>query len=98
VRIVERAAGFCDLCCTGAKFNVVVFGSTWQFMSPKCEDYTEDSAAAAVAWIQTNVHANWGGTEIAGTLDAIFDVPVSDGARHRCIAVPRISALACMRW
>ena len=54
-------------------------------MSPKCEDYTEDSAAAAVAWIQANVHANWGGTEIAGTLDAIYDTPVSDGAVLGCM-------------
>ena len=54
-------------------------------MSPKCQDYTEDSAAAAVAWIQANVHANWGGTQIAGTLDAIYDTPVSDGAQPCCI-------------
>ena len=71
-----------EFCCADTKFNVVVFGSSWQFMSPKCQDYTEETAAAAVAWIQTNVHANWGGTEIAGTLQAIYQTPISDGVAH----------------
>ena len=75
--------------CADVKFNVIVFGSNWQFMSDACQDYTEESAAAAVAWVQTNVHANWGGTEIGGTLDAIYKTPLCDGVQRAACPLAR---------
>ena len=77
------------LCClpplAGIKFNVVMFGSSHQFMYPACVPYSEETAAAAEAWVQANVNSNWGGTEILGTLEAIFSVPVSQGAPRQTL-------------
>lgn len=64
----------------GIKFNVVMFGSSHQFMYPACVAVSEETAAAAEAWVQANVNANWGGTEILGVLEAIYRVPAAEGA------------------
>ena len=84
--------------CAGVKFNVVVFGSSWQFMSSECQDYTEESAATAVAWVQANVHANWGGTNIGGTLDAIYSTPICEGALCDPFGACKSCHLAMLMW
>jgi hypothetical protein len=67
------------LLSAGIKFNIVMFGSSHSFMHPSCVDYDAASEAAAVAWIGVNVNAEWGGTEILGCLQAIYQHPITSG-------------------
>lgn len=64
----------------GIKFNVVMFGSSHKFMHRACVAVSEATAAAAEVWVQANVNANWGGTEILSVLEAIYKVPAAEGA------------------
>lgn len=54
---------------------------------------TDATTKEAEAWVQGNVHSNWGGTEIHGALKAVFDVPISKGmplqerAKQTCISM-----------
>lgn len=48
-------------------------------MSEKVLTYNEASEASALSWIRQNVNAQWGGTEIHATLQAVCSVPVTKG-------------------
>ena len=67
----------------GVKFNLVMFGSSHQMMWPQAREVTEGHTGEAEAWVQANVNARWGGTEILGALKAVFGVPVSKGETRR---------------
>lgn len=60
----------------GIAFNAIVFGSSHSKMWESCRPYNEESQKEAVAWLQTNVHANYGGTEVFTVLDAIYKTPL----------------------
>ncbi|KAL3131752.1 hypothetical protein ABBQ38_007471 [Trebouxia sp. C0009 RCD-2024] len=64
---------------SGISFNLVVFGTCYRFMSDKVVTYNESSEATALAWIKQNVNGHWGGTEIHATLQAVCNVPVTEG-------------------
>jgi hypothetical protein len=49
---------------SGIEFNAAVFGSSFQLMWPACKGYDEATQRDAVSWLQGNVNAGWGGTEI----------------------------------
>lgn len=79
----------------GIAFNLVVFGTRYSFMSDQVVPYNESSEASALAWIKQNVNADWGGTEIRATLQAVCNVPVTEGkymAFRSCVA-----CIACTR-
>lgn len=80
-----QACNSCEvgLSAAGVKFNLVMFGSSHRMMWPEARDVTEARTAEAEAWVQANVNARWGGTEILGALEAVFDVPVSKGERWK---------------
>eukprot|EP00197_Chlamydomonas_leiostraca_P001252 CAMPEP_0202885282 /NCGR_PEP_ID=MMETSP1391-20130828/41582_1 /ASSEMBLY_ACC=CAM_ASM_000867 /TAXON_ID=1034604 /ORGANISM="Chlamydomonas leiostraca, Strain SAG 11-49" /LENGTH=1167 /DNA_ID=CAMNT_0049568525 /DNA_START=90 /DNA_END=3594 /DNA_ORIENTATION=- len=61
------------------RFNVVAFGSGHKACFPECREYTADTRAQAVAWVQSNVHADMGGTEILATLQSVYATPVPAG-------------------
>lgn len=67
----------------GVKFNLVMFGSSHQMMWPQAREVTEGHTADAEAWVQANVNARWGGTEILGALKAVFGMPISKGDTYR---------------
>ena len=56
-----------------------MFGSHYSFMSDKVVTYDESSEATALGWIKQYVNAQWGGTEIHATLQAVCNVPVTEG-------------------
>jgi von Willebrand factor type A domain len=68
----------------GVKFNLVMFGSSHQMMWPEARDVTDDHTTQAETWVQGNVNAHWGGTEILGALKAVFAVPISKGEPAGC--------------
>lgn len=69
----------------GVAFNVVAFGSGHKSAFPACKDYNESSMAEAVAWVQANVHADMGGTEILATFTHIYATPPAPGATRQII-------------
>lgn len=52
-----------------SKFNIISFGSTYEFMHSKSVDYNNDSMQAAINKIKT-FGANLGGTELYGPVEA----------------------------
>ncbi len=64
-----------------------MFGSSHQFWHPACLEYTASTEKQAVSWINTNVNANWGGTEILACLAAIYKVPVTQGEQQEALVL-----------
>jgi len=63
--------------------NVAVFGSSSSLMWPQSKGYNEESQLEAVKWIQDNVNANYGGTEVLSVLQAVYSQPLAaDTARQ----------------
>lgn len=57
------------------RFNIVSFGSKYQFLWPNgFRKYTHDSVAEALEYVDS-MDANFGGTEILEALTAIFSIP-----------------------
>lgn len=69
----------------GTTFNVVLFGSTWRLMYPESRPYDGATEKQAVTWIEANVDANMGGTEILATLQSFYGTPVRDGYERQVI-------------
>ena len=65
--------------------NVAVFGSSYSLMWPQSKAYNELSQKAAVEWIQDNVHANYGGTEVLSVLQAVYSQPIGPDATRQII-------------
>ncbi|CAP73264.1 uncharacterized protein PODANS_2_6630 [Podospora anserina S mat+] len=55
----------------GRKFNVWCFGSSYKSWQPHSVDYGEASYQSASSWVDTNFHANMGGTELLPAVQAI---------------------------
>ncbi len=69
------------------KFDVVCFGSTvisWSGAAG-CRDFDEANMKSAVEWVQQNVHANLGGTEILETFKHVYRVPVTPGFTRQVV-------------
>ncbi|KAG1658856.1 hypothetical protein FOA52_008813 [Chlamydomonas sp. UWO 241] len=71
---------------SGIEFNAAVFGSSFTLMWPQCKGYDEATQRDAVAWLQANVNADWGGTEIHKVLAHIYEkVPLPAGATRQVV-------------
>ena len=49
----------------------------------KHRQYNEANQQEAVQWLNQNVHANWGGTEILSVLEAIYKMPLAKGGSRQ---------------
>ncbi|KAG2492817.1 hypothetical protein HYH03_008975 [Edaphochlamys debaryana] len=70
---------------SGVKFNVTCFGSSYKSLYESCRPYDGTTEKQAVEWIQNNVNADMGGTEILATLKHIYDSPVTPGYSREII-------------
>eukprot|EP00198_Chlamydomonas_reinhardtii_P010883 XP_001700220.1 predicted protein [Chlamydomonas reinhardtii] len=70
---------------SGVRFNMTVFGSSHNSLYSNCKPYDSKTEKEAVAWIQSKVHANLGGTEILGTMQHIYNSPIAAGYTREII-------------
>ena len=47
--------------------------------------YDEATQQEAVQWLNSNVHANWGGTEILSVLEAVYKMPLAKGSSRQIV-------------
>jgi len=69
----------------GVKFQIVLFGSSHKSMNAASLDYDAQAEQHAVDWINANVRANLGGTEIYQTMKAVYDTPIPEGYERQVI-------------
>eukprot|EP00798_Chlamydomonas_sp_ICE-L_P016553 gene16553-22782_t len=70
---------------SGLTFNIVMFGSNFKMMSPSAQPCEESSVAAAVAWCNTHILSNMGGTEVHKALSAIYSMPLEEGVTRQIV-------------
>lgn len=62
----------------GRKFNIWCFGSGYTSWQPQSVDYTEETLRSAVSWVDHNLGAHMGGTELLGAIHAIVAARVKE--------------------
>ena len=55
----------------------------WAICPAAHRQYNEANQQEAVRWLNQNVHANWGGTEILSVLEAIYKMPLAEGGSRQ---------------
>ncbi|KAK3297357.1 von Willebrand factor type A domain-containing protein [Chaetomium fimeti] len=55
----------------GRKFNIWCFGTKYASWQPRSVDYTEETLNSALSWVETDMKANMGGTELLPAVQAI---------------------------
>lgn len=67
-------------------FNAAMFGSSHQMMWKASKNVNHATQQDAIQWLQRNVNAGWGGTEVLSVLQAIYEgMPLGEGASRRII-------------
>lgn len=57
----------------GRVFNIWCFGTKHASWQPQSVDYTEETLNSALSWVNTNMRANMGGTELLPAVQAIVE-------------------------